>query len=173
MKTTLCDCLHQSMAKFCVSYTCKYAMEIAKILSKLHRFKFVHKSLKTSIIFLDHDFRCQLGDFGACSLGKHNRLFIGTPPFALELPSQLKPSSTIDYDGSAIVFFAFGLILYELLPKEQYHCLSTHDLLNIGSHMNALARWKKNHRQYEKLVLDSLQPESNFRSNTNEILETF
>ena len=131
----------------------------------------MHRDLKTSNILLDENNHCHLADFGTCRESMANRTFVGTVPIPPEVLAQLQQPATTTYDGAAADIYSLGVILYELLPKNEYHRSRSGDLLDIRMFIRRHVRLTFRHAEYENLILVCLQPKPTDRLTAVQIIE--
>lgn len=121
-KQSLQKYLQENIRKIQFDQLCSFAWIIANVLHDIHQNDLVHRDIKSSNILLDDDNRCYLSDFGTGKEGASNETVIGTLPLPPEIfANAINPHSLTVYDGKAVDIFAYGILLYELLPKREYH----------------------------------------------------
>ncbi|CAF3071322.1 unnamed protein product [Rotaria sp. Silwood2] len=170
-KQSLRDYLRANIINISFETLHEFAVEIVIILSEFHRLNIVYRDLKTSNILLDEYNHCHFTDFGTCYQGYTNRTFIGTAPFSPEILAQAQSSSMNTYNGEAVDIFSLGTILYELLPKKQYHRVSSEDVPHIRSVIEQHVCYDFDLREYKDLIVACLQVNPKDRPTSSQISE--
>ena len=173
-KQSLQKYLQDNIRKIKFDQVCSFALIIANVLHDIHANDLVHRDIKSSNILLDKDDQCYLSDFGTGKEGAMNITVIGTLPLPPEIfANAINPHSAAIYDGKAVDIFAYGILLYELLPKKDYHrpnqelagdaqrLLANEKIYPISPDMN----------DYKQLIIDCLQPNAADRPEASSIIK--
>jgi hypothetical protein len=146
---SLAEYLEVNIQKINCDQIIKIALDIANILMKLHSYEIVHRDLKSKNILLDENNQCYLADFGTCKQSTLNDTIIGTYPLAPEL-FLYQHDSIFNYNGMAVDIYSFGILLYELLPKFQYH--RPQNNIDIKELLKKISPFDINNNDYEILI---------------------
>ena len=122
-KRSLQKYLEENIATITFDKILNFALTIVTVIDGIHQNDHVHRDIKSSNVLLDNDDQCHLSDFGTVKAGALNSTLVGTLPVAKEVLNatvyQQQNISTV-YDGKAVDMFAYGILLYELLPKKEF-----------------------------------------------------
>ncbi|CAF0832596.1 unnamed protein product [Didymodactylos carnosus] len=168
-KWTLSDYLKQNIKEIKVDKVLQISLDIAHVVDELHSNELVHRDIKANNILLDENDVCYLCDFGTCKEGTLNSTILGTMPVAPELYAQ-RYDPSFAYDGKAVDIFAFGLLMYELLPKAKYHRPHISNSNEIKEFLKKVYPIEKK-KEYERVLEMCLQQEAKARPNAHEIVE--
>ena len=152
--------------------TISFAVSIAQALSELHRCEFVHRDLKSSNIMLDENEQCFLIDFGTARSGLLNYTVLGTAPLAPEiLVASAERANTVHcYDGAAADIYAFGCVLYEMLPKSIYQRLTIEMIPRIQGGLSSEDNWDGLRKDYKALTIACLDDNPDKRPHAAELV---
>ena len=136
------------------------AISIAETLKYLHSIGIVHRDLKASNIMLDENEKCHLIDFGTAKLGVSNTTVVGTFPLPPEIIGVHFKNQTgiLQYDGTAADVYAFGILLYEMLPKPGFDRLTKETISRLDELLNSHSLLEFNTNFYKNLIRSCLKP---------------
>ena len=173
-KQSLQKYLQENIRKIRFDQICSFALIIANVLHDIHLNDLVHRDIKSSNILLDEDNQCYLSDFGTGKEGSLNTTVIGTLPLPPEIfANAINPHAVTIYDGKAVDIFAYGILLYELLPKKDYH-RPNQDLVGDPERLftnEKLFPIPSDMDDYKQLVKDCLEQNSANRPTTTMIIK--
>ena len=144
----------------------RIALDMAGVLVKLHSYEMIHRDLRSRNILLDHHLQPFLTDFRTCKQTTLNE------PMA-ELTSFFSQISHIDqYNGTGVDMYSFGILLYEMLPKLQYHRpVSTTNNLDAKELLRNIQAFDKNNNEYELLIESCLMKNVDQRPKALELVK--
>jgi serine/threonine-protein kinase RIO1 len=152
-----------------------FSLIIANVLNGIHQNDLVHRDIKSSNILLDHDDQCYLNDFGTAKEGTWTNTFVGTLP----LPQEMIASAILQqfslptvYSGKAVDIYAYGILLYELLPKKEYHRPTMDTAKDVEKLVenNKIYPLSNELKDYKQLIIDCLQINPNNRPTASMII---
>lgn len=149
----------------------KISLDIANAISKLHSYEIVHRDIKSKNILMDENNQCFIADFGTCKQSALNSTIVGTCPLPPEFMIARQNSEFI-YDGMAVDVFAFGIVLFELIPKLEYqrpHFSKSE--INFKDLFRNIGQFSADNREYESLIETCLAKKSDQRPKANKVVE--
>lgn len=130
---SLTDYLEQNIQTIKSDEIIKIALDMANVLLKLHSHEIVHRDFNSKNILLDENNQCYLADFNHEILSHHDLVF--------------------NQKEMAIDIYSFGILLYELLPKLEYHCLYyNQDDIDVKDLLKQISPFDLNTNDYEMLI---------------------
>ena len=120
---------------------------------------------------MDENNQCFIADFGTCKQSALNSTIVGTCPLPPEFMIARQNSEFI-YDGMAVDVFAFGIVLFELIPKLEYqrpHFSKSE--INFKDLFRNIGQFSADNREYESLIETCLTKKSDQRPKANKVVE--
>jgi hypothetical protein len=145
-----------------IDRSAQIALDITRVIAHMHAYELVHRDVKVENILLDENNQVFLTDFGTCQHGTQNSTFIGSRPFAPELPTG---NHQYSYQGSAFDVFCLGVLMYVLAPKNTFHQPRTLTEVDI----NSLDR-NRTPQSYCNLIMRCINKEPKARPTANELV---
>lgn len=150
-----------------------YATTIASILADLHRLEIVHRDIKSSNIMIDGE-QCYLIDFSTAKFGVFGKTILVSFPLAPEIAQAYLEHSPglVQYDGAAADIFSFGILLYEMIPKQIYEQPDTHTVSRFDDFYRSIFPPCLDREVYTKIIAACLNIDPTKRPTAADVLSS-
>lgn len=143
----------------------RFALDIAGVMVNLHSYEMIHRNLRSRNILLDKHLQPFLTDFRTCKQTTLNE------PMT-DISSFFSSSNEDQYNGTGVDVYSFGILLYEMLPKLQYHRpVSTANNLDAKELLRNIPSFDKKNIEYESLIESCLLKNIDHRPKALEIVK--